>query len=720
MARDAGRAAQRAIRSQPSVGAPAHSGSLPAADAEREAVRVIAIVGHRSAGKTTLGDAMLFRAGVTRVRGAVENGTSLLDNGPEEVRRRTTLGCSFAWLPWGDQTVYLVDTPGTDELTFERDLALSGVDGAVIVVHAGHGVQVGTRQAWTAAARARCPVVFALTHVDRPFDRSTVWRDLERLTGRPVVALSEPLAPALGALGTIDLRSGATWVADPETAEERRLDEVAVPEQHQAARDRLVEAVAETDDALVDAYLEDLGLDDAEVDAGLRRGVREGALAGVVMVAPTAGAGVGVLLDAVVGLLPPPSAEPRWMVASDPSEVGLVAHHLASRVDADGKLYHVLRVWRGDAKRDPKLTNARTAEHGRLKRCYALRGPRRAVAHYTGPGSIIATWEDLEGRPGDTWCEGEAETVPPVAPPEPVVSVVLRSAEPEARMAAGLELLRRVDGAIVVGRDELTGQITLRGAGETHLGRAFAVLRDRLGLVFEAIAAPIAYREAPMSHVEGVAVVHKRSQPDEHAEIVVSVRPIPPGSGALSAGRVFVNGVDEDTLPARFVSAVEDGVWDACAEGPLASYPVAGIEVRVTGGDYHALISEEAHFREAGARALRAALALSGTCLWEPWSAVSVSAPSDSVGPVISELVGRGGRIVGMDVGHGDAVEVRAECPERALIGLAPRLKGITGGAGTMHARRLELRRLPDALVSDAIAASPFPSGSRPKSRRTG
>lgn len=669
--------------------------------------KTFAIVGHRSAGKTTLGDVILSAAGVTRTIGRVSEGTSLLDHEPDERRRRMSVGPAFAWLRWGDSLLFMIDTPGGDGLEDVRDAAAAGADGLVVAVSAPEGVEIGAEVALQQRDRAR---VVALTKIDRAFELQPILDQLERASGARPVLLQLPFYDESGALaGVVCLIRRKVYRYDPEGtgafSPEPPPRRVVGPARE--AWEQVVEAAALADDDLLERYLEFLELSDDEVRAGLATGVAEGRLLPVVLTSGAAAVGADSLLDLLAWVLPEAS---RSLPLGDggslpPDHPGMVAQHLATRVDGDGQPFHILRVWRGQATTGSWLHPASGAR-SRVRRLYQVRGPRRSKATQTGPGSLVATWDALPGRPGDTYTDGAPVTLPDPVEHSYMMSYRLGGSGVDARrLEAGLQLARTVHPGLGVGETTLTGEPLLSGASAEHLEHVLAFLQRRLALPVHGELPWVDYRETPRREARGVEGVHRRELGhgvEEFGLCEVDVLPLPP-----EQGNPIERQVDPDSLPSRFLPSVDEGLREAMRHGPTAGYPILGAGVHLTRGDYDILFSTEDHLREAGALALRAALEQVGTRILEPWCEVEVRAPADEVGGVLNALSGIRGRIQGMDV-EGDLARIAATVPYRELRTFAPRLQALTSGRGRFDQRRSHFEAVPASLVDEAIQSSPF------------
>lgn len=701
--------------------------------------RTFAIVGHRSSGKTSLAELLLQAARVTRAVGSVEDGSALLDWSEEARRHRQTLALSVAWLDHQGQPIQLIDTPGAAFLSHERDRALNASDAALVVIDAAEGVRVGTEEA---LRRARCP------QTGQRLPLIAVVSKLERLTpggegramglpssgasigvegieairahleaelregpgpGPRVVPVQLPLYDEDGALqGLVDVLGGrvlryatdGTGALSPEPIPGPLRAVVAV------AAERVAEAVAMTDDALLEHYLEELELPEEVLQRGLVAAVASGAVVPLLLSSAEARIGAMPLLDALAQWLPGPRGV--WIQDPDGARSLLqpgprfVAQVVACQWDRSGQPFTLLRVWSGAPPRGPWHEGCSGREL-RVHKLYRLRGPRRATAPRVGPGALVATWEPLGLRPGDTVTDGSR--IWAVVPREEQTRMVWRLTLPDAAALESIEAVVAADGELSLRPEGRPDEWLLTGRSEAHLRLAVERIEALCGGRVDTGLPRVAYREIPTSWVSGIEGVHllkgEHGLVSEYGRCEVSLGPTGPDEDALR----FVDGFeDTEALPLRFRPAIAEGVAAALGRGPTAGYPVTGVEALLTGGDYDILQSTEEHLRIAGERAARAALESAGTDLLEPWSEVVVRVPQAALGELISDIASNRGRIVGMEV-EGDEAQVVASCPHRELRTFAPRLEGITGGRGRFSLRELHYERVPPQLIDEITGA---------------
>ena len=665
--------------------------------------RTIALVGHRSAGKTSLGDVLVQAAGATRAVGRVDEGTSLLDHTAEARRHRRTLEPGTVWLPWRDHLVNVVDTPGAQGLATDVDRIAHLVDGLVLVVAANDDQAAhGTVRALERADASGTPAVAVVHQSDRPHDLQTTLDGLQAVTDRRVLPLQLPFHDDEGAFaGVVDLLEQRVLRYDPEGSGAFSPEPLPADLRGPAAAglERIVEAVALEDEALLETNLEYLELPLAQVRDGLSDAVRAGRFLPVLLTSAARVVGALPVLDAIVDLLPDPLSARRRGLPDDDVFSASVLHHT---IDADGRPCTLLRVWSGVGGRGGDWIDSETGATVRIRKLFQVRGPRRATAHSTGAGAVVATWDPVEARPGAVLsASDERVSLPPLHLP-PVMarrSVVPRGPGDADRLERALATLLRMDPALEV-EQQPRGPLVLGGRSPAQLERAARWLRERMGAAVDLMLPPVDYREAPVGPCRGVEGVHEHATPaglvEAYGRCAIDLDP-----DDTCSDIAFEADCDEEELPRRFHAAIADGAREAARRGPLGGYPVIGARVTCVDGGYDILVSTEDHFRRAGAAAMRAALEAGGTRLLEPWTRVTIHAPADGVGSIIQDLTAHRGRIVDVQVG-GEA-RIEALCPEREARHLSARLGAVSGGRAWFEARHSHYDPLPEGLVRDAL-----------------
>ncbi len=677
-----------------------------------EHIRNIAVVGHGGTGKTSLVEAMLFHAKAIDRLGKVDDGTTTTDFDPEEVRRKHTINVSLAPLEWDGAKVNLIDTPGYPDFIGEVIEALRVCEGTLVVVDGVAGVQVQTEQVWAQADQyhvARLVVVNRLDRENAHFDR--VIEGLRVRFGPRVVPMHLPIGTETALRGVVDL---VTMKAHVVSDAGEKVEEVPAELRDAAstARDRLMEAAAESDDALVEKYLEAGTLTDDELRLGLTAGVRAGKIVPVMAAAGVRRVGVSQVLAALVGLVPPAAttravgAHPRngAEVPIEPGDRGPFAA-LVFKTMADpyvGRLSY-FRVYGGTFASDSQVTNSTRDKVERVGQLYSLRGKHQEPVPQVGPGDLGAVAKLAETGTGDTLCTKEAPVrLAPIAFPEPAISMAIepKSKADEDKMGNALHRLAEEDPTFKVKRDPELKQTVISGMGESHLEIMADRLRRKFGVEVTLAPPRVPYRETikGKAKAEGRHVKQSGGR-GQYGVCWLEVEPMPRGGGFE-----FVDKIYGGSIPNQFIPSVEKGVRKQLDEGILAGYPVVDIRVILYDGKYHDVDSSDIAFQLAGAIGFKQAAAQAGISLLEPILDIAVRVPEDLMGDIIGDLNSKRARIMGMESQGDGTTIVRAQVPQAEVLRYASDLRSITGGRGNFTATFARYDPVP-AHVADKVAA---------------
>ena len=679
----------------------------------------MALVGHRASGKTSLCDLLCKVTRVTRDVGSVDDGTSLIDSTPMERRRKQSLHVHSFWAPWKEHVLQFLDSPGADVLPHERDVAVASADGVVVVVDATQGLEVGTQDALRRVKELDRSALVVVTKLDRAHDVASLQQQISTFSGRRAVLVHLPFLDEDGQLvGIIDLVQQQVLRFDEQAAFSPEPIPMELRPEVDRATEQLAEAVALCDDELLEHYLEELELPEGELVSGLHEAVERRELLPVLLTSVPARVGAQPLLDAAVQWLPSPVERAPLArdydgqpITLDPHE-GFVAQVVGVSVGMDGAPRTLIRIWAGTPPATGVWFHARDGREVRVHKLYRIRGARRSSAGRLGPGTVVATYDAIGIRPGETLTDGRRVEVPVPPPPPPMMAWLVRGDDDDA-LGDALQRLVAGDRGLALHADEFSGGVLLAGASEGHLALAVDRLREETGLAIRTQLPPVAYREMPCEAVPEVEGLHVQKDSDglveEYGHCRLELVPDNP------TGNCFDDEVDDaEDLPERWRPAIGEGAALAMRHGPTAGYPVVGARVKLKGGAYDILQSTDDHFRLAGEKGVRSALQRAGTRLLEPWWAVAITLPSDHLGDLINDLAAHRGRVVGMEVDGAEAV-LSAHCPYRELRTFAGRLSALTSGQGSFRAAPDHYEPLPESLVHEAIEASPFKHRAPPR-----
>ncbi|HEY0954760.1 MAG TPA: elongation factor G [Roseateles sp.] len=640
-------------------------------------LRNIGVIAHVDAGKTTTTERILFYTGENHRIGEVHDGATTMDFDPQERARGITIHSAATTVHWRGTQINLIDTPGHIDFNLEVRRSLRVLDGAVVVFDGVAGVEPQTETNWRLADEYRVPRIAFVNKLDRTgADFQRVVASLEERLGVRALPLQLPIGSEAGFRGVVDLLAMQALVWDrDDAAEPPRVD--AIPPEllpaAEAARARLVEAAAEQDDALLDAWLHGPDLPPAALRAALRRGTIAGTLVPVLAGSAFRNRGVEPLLDAVVAYLPAPGEAPGAVSTDGP--LSALAFKLTT--DDHGAMVFV-RVYSGTLKRGDTVFNASTGKAERVSRLYEIHADRRVERDELGAGDIAGLVGLKDVLTGHTLASAkDAPVLESIAVPEAVIDVAIephRQAD-AAPLAKALSVLVREDPSLRLRQDADSGQTLLSGMGELQLEVAVETLRSRFGVDVAVGCPQVAYRETITACAE-LCHVHKKQSggPGQFAELTLRIAPLPRGDGLR-----FTSTVMGGAIPREFIPAVEAGIRKAAQAGPFAGHPLVDFEAVLVDGSAHVRDSSALAFELAAATALREAVLKASPVVLEPMMAVEVITPAEHVGDVIGDLLRRRGQVQGQDT-RGNAVVLSAHVPLERMFGYIGQLRALSSG----------------------------------------
>jgi elongation factor G len=671
--------------------------------------RSFALVGHAGDGKTSVAEGLLHAAGATRALGRVDDGSSVLDHWPEEKERRHTLSSHVFGFDHDGHSITLVDTPGDPNFQGEGQICLAALDAAVLVVSAVDGAKVGTDAMWRAARRLELPALAFVNGMDRErADLDAALASLAKLEDARPVAVTLPIGREQGFEGVVDVLRGVALRASGEGPLPDALRDAAA-----AARDHVAEAVAESDDALLEKYLEEGTLTEQEISQGLVAGVRAGRILPVLCGAATAGLGIPSLLRAVTAWLPSPADRPPrtakaqdggadLVLGADPS-APFTALVFKTVVDRYAGTLSLFRVWSGTVHADSPILNATTGVRERLGKLMRVRGAEHVDVAAAGPGDVVAVAKLKEVRTGHALTsEKKGAHLPEIPIPVGALSYAIRARakEDEDKVFSSLARLVEEDPTLHLGRDPATGEFLLTGMGELHIRISVGRLKRLYGVEAELRTPKVPYRETVATRAENVEGKLKKQTGGKgmFGVCYLTVEPKPRG-----AGLEFVDDIVGGAIPRNLIPAVEKGVLEAALHGPLAGFPVVDVRVRCVDGKYHPVDSNEMAFKIAGSLGFKAAVEKARPTLLEPIMNAEISVPSESVGDIMGDVSGRRGRVQSTE-GRGSAQVIKAQVPMAEMLEYASALTSLTGGKGAFRMEFSHYEEVPAHLREKIIA----------------
>jgi elongation factor G len=668
---------------------------------EPSKIRNVAVVGHRGTGKTSLVEAMLFQAGATNRLGSVEASTTVSDWDEDEQRRQMSLAASVCHLEWHDRKINLVDTPGDPGFQADTLASLRVVEGALFAVSGVNGVEVQTTRLWERAeGLGLCRVVF-VTMLDR--ERADFFPVLEQLQGQlseRCVAVQIPIGHEHELKGIVDLFHMRAYL---DSGGEREGSPADIPDeiaaQAEEYRVKLVEAVVETDEAIMERYLADEEISGDELAAALKNAVVAGELFPVACGVPTRNLGTTGLLDLLVEGIPSPAKKP---LAVDIDGGGPAAFVFKTVADPFAGRINVFRVLSGTLASDSTLFNSRTRGKERVGQLLLLQGKDHEQAREFGEGDIGAVAKLKEAATGDVLLgEDQPVDVQPLVFPQPVMSfaVTPKAKGDEEKMAAALRRLSEEDPTLTLRRDEQTGEQLLGGLSQVHVEVAVERLRRRFGVEVDLHQPHVPYLETIRKEARAQGRYKKQTGGrGQFGDCHIVLEPLPGHDGYE-----FVDKIVGGVIPQSFRPAVDKGIQEAMTRGELAGAPVTGLRVVLVDGSYHSVDSSEMAFKIAGSLAFKSAYEKADPVLLEPIMSLDAVVPDDSVGAVNGDLNSRRGRLLGMEPTGAGLTSIKAEVPMGEILTYSQSLTSLTGGRGDHTLAFLRYEEVPSHIAQKIV-----------------
>ena len=681
-------------------------------------LRNIGIAAHIDAGKTTVTERILYFTGKTYKIGEVHDGTAVMDYLPEEQQRGITITSAATTCPWRDHVINVIDTPGHVDFTIEVERSLRVLDGAVVVFCGVGGVEAQSETVWRQADRYHVPRLCFINKCDRvgaDFER-VVGEIRDRLGARPVL-IQLPMGEGEKFVGHIDLVEPRAFFYEEEDIAKRLVVKDIPPEYAalvEAARHKMIETIAETDDALMGQFVHEQPISVADIQAALRRSVIASRLQPVLCGSALRHMGIQPLLDAVVDYLPSPADLPpvKGLESADSDKVIERAcsedERLAALVfkiisDEHGDLYFI-RVYSGTLKSGTRLLNSTRQKKENVTRIWEMHAKQRIRREAASAGDIVAVVGPRNSLTGDTLCDGRHPIIlEKIVFPEPVISLAIEpaSSADKDRLGEALGKLKREDPTFQYGTDHETGQMLISGMGELHLEVLCHKLTRDMGVGVKVGTPRVAYRETitAASEAEG-RFIRQTGGHGQYAVVVLRVQP----SVEHTPGEhiTFVNEIRHGAIPKEYIRSVEEGVTDAATTGPLAGYPMTNITVTLLDGKDHPVDSSDLAFARAGAIAFQDAVAKAGPVFLEPIMRADVVTPEAYLGAVTGDLNARRAEITGMEH-RGTFCKVTARAPLASMFGYTTVLRSLTQGRAGCSMEPLTYAVAPPEVASKLL-----------------
>ncbi len=671
--------------------------------------RNLALLAHNGAGKTSLSEAILFTAKVINRLGKVSEGATTSDYDPAEQKRGMSISLSLLPYIWQGNKINLMDTPGYPDFVGEVKSAIRVSDGAVVVICAVSGVEVGTEQVWRYCEDASLSRLIYVNRMDREnADFIKVVGQIQTSLGRKCIPLQLPIGAHTGFQGIIDLLKMKAY-----TGTASQEGEIPAPLKAQAdeLRHQLIEAIAEADDALLEKYLGGEELTSEELISGLRQGVLTGKLVPILAGSGLQNVAVSPLMDAIVNYLPSPKERDVLVIgegnkpAQSPPDAGAPLAALVFKTSADpyvGRLTY-FRVFNGTITSNSQVWNVTRGEQERIGQLFLLRGKSQEPVPEVAAGDIGAVAKLNVTGTGDTLgARDKPVKLVPVVFPEPRFSeaVYPKTKTDLDKLGSSLAKIAEEDPTLKVHREASTNETIISGLGEIQLDVAAEKMARKFGVNVELTTPKVPFRET-ITVTANAEYKHKKQTGGhgQYGHVLLELEPLPRGSGVQ-----FEEHVVGGSIPKNYIPAVEKGVHEAVQEGVLAGYPVEDVKVTVYDGSFHPVDSSEICFKIAGAGAVKKGLQQGNPILLEPIVKIKVTAPDTYTGDIIGDLNTKRGQVLGMNPSSGTN-EIEARVPLAEVQRYAISLKSITQGKGTYSIEFSHYQEVPPMVTQKIIQA---------------
>ncbi len=662
-----------------------------AADYSADKIRNIVLLGHSHDGKTTLAEAMLFATGGVARMGSPDQGTAATDFEPEEHKRKISINLGVAFAEHNGFKLNILDAPGFFDFAGQALSGLRAAEGAVVVVGPTDHLAVGTEIAWeqcNARSKPRMVVVNKLDKENSDF-YGAVKAMRDTLTPRPF-PLHLPIGAEQDFRGVVDLLHLKAYVTQPDG----KGAEVPIPDDMKARveeyRGQLIEAAAESDDSLLEKYLDAGTLEEEEIQRGLREGIVAGKVAPVLCASATKLLGVRTLMSTICELLPPAEGD-----QSKPAK----AFVFSTGGDQFGRVSY-FKVVSGSIKADAHLPNLSRGGDERLAQIFYPRGKEHIPATEIHAGDIGAATKLAHTLSGDTIGIKDGGPLPGLELPGPAFSVAItpKARGDEEKISSGLARLSEEDPTLHVERVEETKQLIISGLGDVHLDVTLEKLKRKYGVDATTATPRVGYRETVRGHARAEGRHVKQSGGHgQYGICVIEVEPTPRGEGFVWEDKIFGG-----SIPQNFRPSVQKGIVDNMAKGVVAGYPMVDVRVRLVDGKYHTVDSNDMAFQIAGSLAIRRAALDAGPVLLEPVAEAEIRVPEKNLGDIMSDINGRRGKILGTEPDDGYQ-KVKATVPESEMLRFALDLRSITQGRGSFSKKFSHYDEMPAHLAKTII-----------------
>ena len=662
-----------------------------------EAIRNLAVIGHGDAGKTQLVSSLLYVAGETPRWGKVDEGTTVTDHEEDSIARKITLNIGLAHLDYQDTKLNFIDTPGYAAFVTHSRPALRVADCAVAVVDGVKGTEVQTEKTWAYANEFIVPRFMVITKLDKEHaDFGAALESAQKTFSRAIIPFTLPIGKEKDFRGVVDVVHMKAY----ELGADGQAKEIDIPAEGrdvlEKTRERLIELVAESDDALMEKYFEQGTLEESDILPNINKAIARSKLCPVYAVSAITLVGLRALLNGIVEFAPDPAHHEAEY--GRPVNGGADAERIARRyndsepfsaycfrtvADPFAGRINVMKVISGHLGSDANVLNSSHGTMERLGALHAIQGKQLDKISEAHAGDIIACVKLKETRTGDTLCDKQSPIVyDPVEYPEAAIAFAIepKSRQDEEKISVALHKILEEDPALHFSRDAQTKEFLLSGSGQLHVETVVEKLKKRYSVEVTLHPPKVPYKETITQRAE-VQGRHKKQTGGrgQFGDCKVIFEPLPRGGGFVFEDKIFGGAV-----PQQFRPAIEKGIVEAAMSGAIAGYPLVDFKVQLIDGSYHDVDSDEHSFRAAGRKAFRAAMEKVKPSILEPIMDVEIAAPQENSGDIMGDLNSRRGRVQGMEA-SGKQQLIKAQVPMSEMLNYQSTLNSITGARGSFH-----------------------------------
>lgn len=681
---------------------------------ETKNIRNVAFISHGGAGKTSLVETILFNAKATQRIGSVDNGTSVMDFDPVEIERGISLNSKVSTIEWLKTQINIVDTPGYANFLHETRAGLSAVGGAVVIASAITGVKAETKRVWGFSEEFDLAKVIFVNKMDK--ERADFYRalgDIEKSFGVTPIPLFIPIGKEDTFKGIIDLVKMKAYIYPAEATAEFSVEDIPAElmEEAENYRGKLLEAVSETDDELIEKYLEGEELTEEEILKGIREATISKQFIPVICGSAVKNIGSKLLLEAIINYLPSPLEREHKMAVEessgeevfvDPESKEFSAWVFKTFMDPFAGKLTMFRVYSGEITNDTEVYNPGKDKKERIAQLYLVQGKNHVKTDKLVAGQIGMVSKLKSTDTFDTLCDPKRKIeFPKYQLMDPVLAygVKPKSKDDEDKVSHGIHRIMEEDVGLRIGRDERTGDILIKGMGQMHIEVVVEKLNKKFGVEVELMAPSVPYMETIRKRASGQGKYKKQSGGrGQYGDVQIELIPVQSGEGFS-----FENKIVGGAVPRNYIPAVEKGIFEAAKEGVLAGFPLIDFKVVLFDGSYHSVDSSEMAFQIAGSMAFKKVAMDAKPVLLEPVMNLDVFVPDDMTGNVIGDLNARRGRIMNVEP-ETNGQHIRSQVPMAEVLKYAPDLRSMTGGHGMFSMDFSHYEEVPSHLAEKVIA----------------